>query len=119
MPEENATGFDYGAQRAETEARWAEMVAAGAPSRGLLDLHFVPGDAPDAIEFMGWLEDEGFDVEHYPAAAFEDGDETETLEAQTPPMDLSAEAIHAVERRVTEAALRHGYRPDGWGFIAA
>ncbi|CUH08782.1 hypothetical protein JSE7799_00078 [Jannaschia seosinensis] len=108
--------FDYAAQRAETERLWAEMSAAhDLPETGLLDLHFEAGDAADATEFIGWLEDAGFDVEHYPA----DEDEPEAIEAQSSEMTLSPETIHAQERRCTEVALRHGFRPVGWGFMPA
>ncbi|MEM7711107.1 MAG: ribonuclease E inhibitor RraB [Pseudomonadota bacterium] len=105
---------DYGAQEAETRRLWAEMAAtADLPATALLDLHFEGGDDADATEFMGWLEDAGYDVEHYPA----DGDEPETIEVQTAEMPLSPETIHAEERRCTEVALRHGFRPTGWGFM--
>ena len=106
--------FDYDAQRAETARLWAEMgMQQALPERGLLDLHFEGGADADATEFMGWLEDAGFDVEHYPA----DEDEPETIEAQTEEMLLSPDTIHAEERRCTEVALRHGFRPVGWGFM--
>ena len=107
--------FDFDAQRAETERLWAEMAAAhDLPATGLLDLHFEGGDGSDATEFMGWLEDEGFDVEHYPA----EDEEPETVEVQTVEMPLSPGTIHAEERRTTEAALRYGFRPTGWGFMS-
>ena len=106
--------FDFDAQRAETERLWAEMAAGhDLPPTGLVDLHFEGGDGADATEFMGWLEDEGFDVEHFPA----EDDEPETIEVQTAEMPLSAASIHAEERRTTEAALRYGFRPVGWGFM--
>jgi hypothetical protein len=107
--------FDFEAQRAETARLWAEMAAEGdLPAKGLLDLHFEGGEGADATEFIGWLEDNGFDVEHYPA----DEEEREQVEAQTAAMTLSPETIHAEERRCTAAALRHGFHPTGWGFIA-
>ncbi|CTQ33866.1 ribonuclease E inhibitor RraB [Jannaschia rubra] len=115
--------FDYAAQKAETERLWAEMSAAhDLPAEGRLDLHFFPDGADaDATEFMGWLEDNGFEVEHYPADDDpEEGDDgRETIEAQTGVMPLSPATIHAEERRTTEAALRFGFRPDGWGFMGA
>lgn len=114
--------IDYDAQKAETARLWAEMCTApGVPSEGLLDLRFVGGEGADATEFMGWLEDHGYDVEHYPVDP--DGelpeDAEEVIEVQTGVMPLTAETIHAEERRTTEAALRHGFRPDGWGFMGA
>ncbi|GIT89951.1 hypothetical protein JANAI62_05650 [Jannaschia pagri] len=105
---------DPAAQRAATEVLWAEITGQGTPpDKGMLDLHFVAGAEADATEFMGWLEDHGYDVEHYEA----DEDEEETIEAQTPEMRLSLEAILEEERRTTEAALGYGYRPTGWGVM--
>lgn len=113
--------FDHAAQEAETKRLWAEMAAAhDLPSEALIDLHFVAGEGADATEFLGWLEDAGYDVEHYPADPDgEEGPEPETVEAQTPPVALSLERIQAEERRTTEAALRFGFVPTGWGFMTA
>lgn len=112
--------FDFVAQKAETERLWAEISAnVNVPAEGMVDLRFVGEDGADATEFMGWLEDEGYDVEHYPADP--DGEEPEdaenVVEVQTCVMTLSAETIHAAERATTEAALSFGFRPDGWGFM--
>jgi len=113
--------FDFEAQKARTEEIWADLAAAhDLPPEGRLDLHFVPGEGADAVEFMGWLEDNGFEVEHYPAdedAPEDDDDNEETIEAQTVTMALNPQAIHTQERRCTEAALRFGWLPDGWGFM--
>ena len=108
--------FDYDAQKAETERIWTEWSAAhDLPEAARVDLHFKPGPEADATEFIGWLEDRGFEVEHF---TDDDGDpDGEVIEAQTPTMTLSAAAIHAEERRTTEAALRYGWVPDGWGFM--
>lgn len=114
--------IDYDAQKAETERLWAEISAApNVPAEGLLDLRFVGGDGADATEFMGWLEDRGYDVEYYPAdpEGEEPEDAEEVIEVQTAAMPLSAETIHAEERKTTEAGLRYGFRPDGWGFMGA
>lgn len=112
--------FDFGAQQAETERLWAKMAAAHVlPAGGMLDLTFVAGEGADATEFMGWLEDAGYDVEHYEADAEDADDPEETVEVQTRAMPLSAATIHAEERKTTEAALRHGFAPRGWGFIGA
>ena len=112
---------DPAAQATETERLWAEMSAGHAlPAEALIDLHFEAAEGADATEFIGWLEDAGYDVEHYPADPDgEDGPEPETIEAQTPPVPLTLERVHAEERRTTEAALRHGFRPTGWGFMTA
>lgn len=114
--------FDFEAQKAETARLWAEISdAPGVPSEGLLDLRFVGGEGADATEFMGWLEDHGYDVEHYPVD--DEGEEPEdaedVIEVQTDVMTLTAETIHAEERKTTEAGLRYGFRPDGWGFMGA
>ena len=112
--------FDFDAQKAETERLWAEISAAAeVPPEGLLDLRFVGGEGADATEFMGWLEDRGYDVEHYPAdPEGEDPDDAlEVVEVQTPAMTLGADTIHREERKTTEAALDYGFRPDGWGFM--
>lgn len=113
--------FDHAAQEAETARLWAGMSAAhDLPAEALIDLHFVAGEGADATEFIGWLEDAGYDVEHYPAEEDgEDGPEPETIEAQTPPVPLSLERVRAEERRTTEAALRYGFLPSGWGFMTA
>lgn len=112
--------FDFAAQRAETERLWAEMATArDLPAEGMVDLTFVAGAGAEATEFMGWLEDAGYDVEHYEADAEDQDDPEETVEVQTPVMPLSAATIQAAERKVTEAALRHGFAPRGWGFIGA
>lgn len=113
--------FDRDAQAAETDRLWAEMSAAhDLPTEALIDLHFVAREGADATEFIGWLEDAGYDVEHYPADEDEDGTpEAETVEAQTGTVVLSLAAIHAEERRTTEAALRFGFVPAGWGFMTA
>tara|TARA_R110002072_G_scaffold232017_2_gene389366 strand:+ start:160 stop:504 length:345 start_codon:yes stop_codon:yes gene_type:complete len=112
--------FDYAAQKAATEALWAEMSAQhDLPHQGQLDLHFRAGDGADATEFMGWLEDAGYDVEHYEADPEDEDDPEEAIEVQTGVMSLTPETIHAEERRCTEAALRFGFTPDGWGFIGA
>ena len=112
--------FDYAAQKAETERLWAELAAAhDLPPEGMVDLTFVADEGADATEFMGWLEDAGYDVEHYEADPEDEDDPEESVEAQTPVMVLSAATIHAEERKTTEAALRHGFRPRGWGFIGA
>lgn len=114
--------IDIAAQTAETERLWAEISAApGVPQEGLLDLRFVGGAGADATEFMGWLEDRGYDVEYYPADP--DGEEPEdaeeVIEAQTDVIPLSAATINAEERKTNDAALRFGFRPDGWGFMGA
>ncbi len=112
--------FDFAAQKAETERLWAEMSAgAEVPDEGLVDLRFVGAAGADAVEFMGWLEDAGYDVEHYPPdpEGEEPEDAEDVIEVQTVRMTLSAETIHTAERATTEAALRHGFRPDGWGFM--
>ncbi|WP_371154755.1 ribonuclease E inhibitor RraB [Jannaschia sp. 2305UL9-9] len=110
--------FDRAAQEAATRAQWAEIVAtAKVPAQAMIDLHFTATDGADAVEFMGWLEDNGYDVEHYPAGAFEEGDEEEVIEAQTDAMALTLDAILAEEKRTTDAALTHGFRPTGWGFM--
>ena len=110
--------FDFEAQRVETERLWAEMSEGrDLPGEGMVDLTFVAGEGADATEFMGWLEDEGYDVEHYEADEEDEEDPEETVEVQTPAMPLSAATIHAEERRTTEAALRYGFLPRGWGFI--
>lgn len=114
--------IDYDAQKAETARIWAEIsVAPNVPAEGLLDLRFVGDEGADATEFMGWLEDRGYDVEYYPAdpEGEEPEDAEEVIEVQTAAMLLSAETIHAEERKTTEAALRYGFRPDGWGFMGA
>ena len=109
---------DYAAQAAATEALWAEMTRDHAlPDEALVDLRLVGEAGADAVELMGWLEDRGYDVEHYPAD--EDEGEPEVVEVQTPRMRLSLAAVQFEERRVTEAALAHGFRPDGWGFMGA
>lgn len=112
---------DRDEQAAETDRLWAEMSAAhDLPARALIDLHFTAGEGADATEFIGWLEDAGYDVENYPADEDEDGAmEPETVEAQTGAVTLSLATIHAEERRTTEAALRYGFVPAGWGFMAA
>ncbi|UWQ17511.1 ribonuclease E inhibitor RraB [Jannaschia sp. M317] len=108
------TPHDPEAQRAATRAQWAEITAqTKPPARAMIDLHFEAAEGADATEFMGWLEDEGFDLEHFPA----DEDEPETIEAQTGEMALTLDAVLAEEARTTEAALRFGFRPTGWGFI--
>lgn len=114
--------FDFEAQAAETDRLWAEISAAhDLPETALIDLRFVAGERADAVEFMGWLEDAGYDVEHYPADAGddEDGPEPEIVEVQTGAVPLTLATIHAEERRMTEAALRFGFVPDGWGFMTA
>ncbi len=112
--------FDFDAQKAETERLWAELAAAhDLPAEGMVDLMFAAGEGADATEFMGWLEDAGFEVEHYEADPEDEDDPDETVEAQTPVMPLSAATIHAEERRATEAALRYGFVPRGWGFMGA
>ncbi|SDY57918.1 Regulator of ribonuclease activity B [Jannaschia faecimaris] len=115
---------DYEVQKAETERLWAEMsTQPGVPAEGLLDLRFVAdaGAGADATEFMGWLEDRGYDVEYYPADPDSDDpeDALDVIEVQTDVMPLSAATIHAEERKTTEAALGFGFRPDGWGFMGA
>lgn len=113
--------FDFAAQKARTEAIWAELSSEhDLPPEARLDLQFLPGESADAVEFMGWLEDNGFEVEHYPPdedAPEDDDDNQETIEVQTVTMALTPETIHDVERRCTEAALRFGWLPDGWGFM--
>ncbi|MGB3408646.1 MAG: ribonuclease E inhibitor RraB [Jannaschia sp.] len=110
--------FDYAAQKAETERLWAEIFATGkAPSEGMVDLHFVPAENADSTEFIGWLEDNGYDVEHFESGSFEEGDEDEVIEVQTDVMPLSAASIHDQERKTTEAALRFGFRLTGWGVM--
>lgn len=112
--------FDYEAQQAETEALWAEMSAQhDLPDQGQLDLHFKAAEGADATEFMGWLEDAGYDVEHYDADPEDEDYPDEVIEVQTGVLPLSAKTIHTEERRCTEAALRFGFLPDGWGFMGA
>lgn len=113
---------DFDAQKAETARLWAEISEApNVPAEGLVDLRFVGGDGADATEFMGWLEDRGYDVEYYPPDPDSDDpeDAEDVIEVQTGVMPLSAQTIHAEERKTTEAALQFGFRPDGWGFMGA
>lgn len=110
--------FDYAKQDAASRAQWAEMSAAMTlPPTAMLDFHFAAGEGADAVEFMGWLEDHGYDVEHFPAGEFEEGDEDEVIEVQTDALPLSLETVLKEECRTSEVALAHGFRPTGWGFM--
>ncbi|PWJ10349.1 ribonuclease E inhibitor RraB [Jannaschia seohaensis] len=108
--------IDTAAQEAASRAQWAEIEGqAKLPARAMIDLHFNAGPEADATEFMGWLEDRGYDVEHFPA----EDDEEEAIEVQTPVVDLTLERILVEERTCSEAALRFGFVPAGWGFMGA
>ncbi|TFL17317.1 ribonuclease E inhibitor RraB [Jannaschia formosa] len=106
--------IDPEAQEAASRAQWADIAAQGPlPERAMIDLHFTAGPGADSTEFMGWLEDRGYDVEHYPA----DEDEEEVIEVQTEPVALTLDRVLAEERACSEAAARYGFVPSGWGFI--
>ena len=111
---------DADARAAETARLWTGMAAShDLPERAMIDLRFVAGEGADAVEFMGWLEDAGFEVEHYPADEDEDGEpEPAIVEAQTAEVALTLAAVQAAEARTAEVASRFGFVPDGWGFIA-
>ncbi|NIA69859.1 ribonuclease E inhibitor RraB [Pelagibius litoralis] len=77
-----------------------------------LDLQFFPGTAsPDRDGFAAALRKAGYEVSFYR--------DDSTVEATTAPLLLTVDSIWAHERKATKIALRHGFKPDGWGFMEA
>lgn len=108
-------GWDYEAQRADTESSVVEIADGGGVARGTpvrLDLQFVAGEGADRAGFLTAMKAAG-----YSGAAYRDVEGTaETIEAHVPGVPFDADAIWAEEERATRIALAHGYLPDGWGF---
>ena len=76
-----------------------------------LDLWFVPsGPYADAPRLEAALAASGFRVGE--SGEMADGG----VEATVTITGIDADLIWREERRATEAALRCGFRPDGWGF---
>ena len=109
------SGWDYAAQRADTESSVEEISAEGGVAPGTpvrLDLQFVAGEGADRAGFLAAMKAAG-----YSGAAYRDAEgTTETIEAHVPGVRFDADAIWAEEERATRIAIAHGYLPDGWGF---
>ncbi|MEM6973584.1 MAG: hypothetical protein AAF577_12345 [Pseudomonadota bacterium] len=108
--------WDYEAQRADTAAVCLDLIAGTGLSGGeliTLDLHFVVGGgAADRDGFIAAMQAAG-----YGGNAWTDPESgVETIEASVPDTAFTVEAIWQHEERLTQIALSHGYRPDGWGF---
>ncbi len=75
-----------------------------------LEIQFLPaGPSPDVPGFSEALEAAGYTVRHYR--------NNPTVEAAVASIRLTLETLWEHERRTTEIALRHGFSPDGWGFL--
>lgn len=77
-----------------------------------LEIQFLPaGPAADIGGFSEALKTAGYAVRHYR--------NNPTVEAAIASIVLTLETIWEHERKTTEIALCHGFRPDGWGFLEA
>ncbi|MDN5787903.1 ribonuclease E inhibitor RraB [Pseudorhodobacter sp.] len=102
---------DYKAQQAETFETFDEIGKIDdLPQRAVVNFLFLAEevDAPFAAAEKA-LKAAGF-------ATHQDED-GETLEARIGPMEISAAAIWAEEKRATEVALKFGFDPDGWELV--
>ena len=108
------TGWDWDAQRADTEETVAHLAAENGIPDGLpinLDIQTVAGEAPERGAYVLALRAAGHPVEIYTS---DDG--VETIEIAITDVPFGADEIWRHERAVTEIALTCQWRPDGWGF---
>ncbi len=105
---------DYGAQRAETYAVYAEIQsqAEALPDEADIDYAFVPGANADWENAQSALSDAGFEC-----AQAEDDNGAPYLNARLPDQPMTAMSIWLGEEMATRIALPHGFTPDGWGFL--
>ncbi|SES66595.1 hypothetical protein [Oceanicella actignis] len=114
----SAEGWDFKAQRADTEWVFRQLLAQGVAARGrrvALDVLLVPaeeqeGARPDPEGLVRALRREGFEAH----LARDEG--RTVVEATAPDTPFDLEEIWLREKRATRIALRHGYEPEGWGF---
>ena len=102
---------DYEAQRAETFETFEEIgKIEDLPARAVVNFLFLADDldAPFAKAEKA-LQAKGFQTRQD-----EDG---ETLEARIGPIEITAAAIWAEEKRATEIVLPFGFEPDGWELL--
>ena len=103
---------DFEKQKEETYWVWSDIQARNKaiPDRVNLDLHFLPIHNDKRSQTLKHeLQELGYTVSFY-----EDGD---TLQATIEAIENSANEFWLHEKRATEVALMHGYKPDGWGYM--
>lgn len=102
-------------QKAETEAVFREMAAAGPlPERAGVDFQFSPeGDDADWDALTDAVEALGHEV-----AWYQGDDEDDTwLEVTVEDTPVTLTAIWGHEERLTLLAAVHGFGPQGWGLF--
>lgn len=105
---------DYAAQRGETYAVWDDIGdSSDLPDVADIDYVFAPQDSADWDAAETALSAAG-----YECARAEDDDGAPYLAASLPDQPLTAMAVWLGEETATRAVLEHGFRPDGWGFLA-
>lgn len=108
-----AMDHDFERQKQETFWVWDDIRnrKPDLPSEIDLDIQFLPGSAAsDESLFSAALEEVGFEVVFY--------QDDPTVEARIRCIEASAEAIWAHEKRASQIAISHGFKPDGWGFLS-
>lgn len=109
------TDWDWTSQQAETVWTVNDIAARTDVQPGaVIDLDIQTVDAGGGAR-KAYLE--ALNAAGYVNTSYVD-DETriETIEITVPSARFDADHIWSVEKAVTQLALAHGYRPDGWGF---
>ncbi|MFV0491765.1 MAG: ribonuclease E inhibitor RraB [Pseudorhodobacter sp.] len=102
---------DFKAQRAETFDTFREIGNLETlPKHAVVNFLFLADDLDAPFEkAMKSMKNNGFET-------YLDRDEM-TLEARIGPMEITASAIWAEEKRATEIMLPFGFDPDGWELL--
>ena len=102
---------DFDAQRAETFETFEEIGKIDdLPARAVVNFLFLADDLDAPFDKA----EKALQAKGFQTRLDEDG---ETLEAWIGPIDITATAIWAEERRATEAVLPFGFDPDGWELL--
>lgn len=108
----DAGSWDFEKQKAETQWVFDDILSKTQLHGGeaiVLDLDFVLlAEDGDKAGFVKAVENAG-----YSALEGQDGQMTVSVKNAW----FTADSIWSFEEAMTHIALKHGYRPDGWGFL--
>ncbi|GAB5437459.1 ribonuclease E inhibitor RraB [Falsiruegeria mediterranea] len=113
---QNTASHDFAAQQAETFAVYADLQSKhGLPEVADVDYFFVPtSDEADWRPLADVLSRQDYVCQYIE----DDEGEGPYLMATLPEQAVSASSIWIGEEVATQAALEHGFAPDGWGLEA-
>ncbi|MGB8813948.1 MAG: ribonuclease E inhibitor RraB [Paracoccaceae bacterium] len=103
---------DFEDQKAETYQIFGQIKGKHSlPAEAVIEYQFIPmeGEA-DWAAFAAAAKAAGYTTAQFP--------DEDYIEISTAPVTLDAATIWLHEHALTEIALKTGFAPDGWGFVA-